>query len=61
MEQDEQVAILERYIDALSQAGDGEKAVAPVEKLLKLVPQDLETTRKVAHVLFDHAATKARS
>lgn len=50
--------VLLRYVDALSQTGDTEKAVAPVATLLRIAPDDAEALERVAHMTFEHGSAK---
>lgn len=50
------IRILVRYVDALSQAGSTEKALSPVETLLRIAPDNLDALSRVAKVIFEHGA-----
>lgn len=46
--------VLVRYVDTLSKINATEKAVASIETLLRLAPDDEEAIGRVARVTFDH-------
>lgn len=48
--------ILVRYAEALSHAGSSEKAVQPMEKLLRLNPDDASSFHAAAGVIFEHGS-----
>ncbi len=48
--------ILVRYVDALSKSGSTEKALAPMDTLLRLAPDDVEALERVAQVTFEHGS-----
>ena len=50
--------ILVRYVDALSQSGSTEKALAPMDTLLRIAPDDHEALQRVAQVTFEHGSPK---
>ncbi|MBN2196584.1 MAG: tetratricopeptide repeat protein [Polyangiaceae bacterium] len=50
--------ILLRYVDALSQTGSTEKALAPMDSLLRIAPDDADALERVAQVTFEHGAPK---
>ena len=54
----EAARILVRYVDALSQTGSTEKALAPMDTLLRIAPDDLEALERVAYVTFEHGSPK---
>jgi tetratricopeptide (TPR) repeat protein len=54
--QDEAVRILVRYVDASSNAGSTEKALAAMDTLLRLAPENAEALARVAQVTFEHGA-----
>lgn len=53
---DEAVRLLVRYVDALFQTGEGEKALTPTEKLKDLAPDDAGALERVAQVTFEHGS-----
>jgi tetratricopeptide (TPR) repeat protein len=56
LEKSEATRILVRYVDALSQTGSTEKAVAPVDTLLRLAPDDAQALERVAQVTFENGS-----
>ncbi len=56
LEKAEATRILVRYVDALSQTGSTEKAVAPVDTLLRLAPDDAQALERVAQVTFENGS-----
>jgi tetratricopeptide (TPR) repeat protein len=54
--QDVAVGVLERYIDAMSQSGSSQGALAAVDTLLRLAPDDAEALSRVAQVTFEHGS-----
>jgi tetratricopeptide (TPR) repeat protein len=50
------VRMLIRYVDALSLSGSTEQALAPMDTLLRLAPDDLQALERVAQVTFDHGS-----
>ncbi len=48
--------LLVRYVDALTQSGSTEQALAPMDTLLRLAPDDVEAFARVAQVTFEHGA-----
>ena len=58
LEQVRAIRLLLRYADALSKTGSTEKALAPMDTLLRLAPDDREALERVAQVTFDHGAPK---
>lgn len=50
--------LLVRYVDALSQAGSTEKALAPMDTLLRIAPDDSDALGRVAQVTFEHGSPK---
>ena len=48
--------ILVRFVDALSQTGSTEKALAPMDTLLRIAPDDADALGRVAQVTFEHGA-----
>ncbi len=55
---DQAVRILVRYVDALSKSGSTEKALAPMDTLLRLAPDNAEALARVAQVTFEHGSAK---
>jgi tetratricopeptide (TPR) repeat protein/tRNA A-37 threonylcarbamoyl transferase component Bud32 len=58
LERSEAVRVLVRYVDALSQAGSTEKALAPMDTLLRIAPDDMQALERVALVTFENASPK---
>jgi len=56
LERGEAIRMLIRYVDALSQSGSTEQALAPMDTLLRLAPDDREALERVAHVTFEHGS-----
>ena len=56
LEQKEATRILVRYVDALSQTGSTEQALAPMDTLLRIAPDDAEAIGRVAQVTFEHGS-----
>jgi tetratricopeptide (TPR) repeat protein len=52
----EAVRILVSFVDALSQSGSTEKALVPMDTLLRLAPDDSAALERVAAVTFQHGA-----
>jgi len=52
------VPVLIRYVDALSSAGSTENALAAMDTLLRLAPDDAMALGRVAQVTFEHGAPK---
>lgn len=50
--------VLVRYIDALSKTGSTAKALASVDALRKLAPDDAQAMIRVARVVFEHGEAK---
>ncbi|HEY8943332.1 MAG TPA: tetratricopeptide repeat protein, partial [Polyangiaceae bacterium] len=48
--------VLIRYAEALSHAGSSEKAVQPMEMLLRLSPEDPAAVRRAAEIIFRHGS-----
>jgi tetratricopeptide (TPR) repeat protein len=48
--------ILVRFVDALSQTGSTEQALAPMDTLLRIAPDDVEAIGRVAQVTFEHGS-----
>lgn len=55
---DQAVRILVRYVDALSKSGSTEKALSPMDTLLRLAPDNAEALARVAQVTFEHGSPK---
>lgn len=56
LERAEAIRVLVRYVDALSQTGSTEKALAPMDTLLRIAPDDLEALGRVAQVTFENGS-----
>src|SRR5262249_39333809 len=56
MSHDAGVRALERYVDALAKSGSTEKALAAMDTLLRLAPDDVQAVSRVASVTFDHGS-----
>ncbi|MEO6601839.1 MAG: tetratricopeptide repeat protein, partial [Polyangiaceae bacterium] len=54
----EATRLLVRYVDALSQTGSTEKALAPMDTLLRIAPDDSDALARVARVTFEHGSPK---
>jgi tetratricopeptide (TPR) repeat protein len=52
------VGALMRYVDALTKVGSTEKALAAMDTLLRLAPDDREAVTRVASVTFEHGAPR---
>jgi tetratricopeptide (TPR) repeat protein len=52
----EAVRMLIRYVDALSLSGSTEQALAPMDTLLRLAPEDRQALERVAQVTFEHGS-----
>jgi tetratricopeptide (TPR) repeat protein len=52
------VRVLTRYVDALTQTGSTEKALAPMEMLLRIAPDDPAALERVAQVTFEHGSAE---
>jgi tetratricopeptide (TPR) repeat protein len=50
--------VLVRYVDLFDETGATEKALAPMDTLLKLAPNDADALARVALVSFDHGDPK---
>jgi tetratricopeptide (TPR) repeat protein len=48
--------VLERFVDTLSQTGSTEQALAPMDTLLRIAPDDLDAIGRVAAVTFEHGS-----
>ncbi|HEY3234511.1 MAG TPA: tetratricopeptide repeat protein, partial [Polyangiaceae bacterium] len=55
---EEATRVLVRYVDALSQSGSSDKALAPVATLLRIAPEDIKALEHVARVTYEHGAPK---
>jgi tetratricopeptide (TPR) repeat protein/tRNA A-37 threonylcarbamoyl transferase component Bud32 len=58
LERSEAIRVLVHYVDALSQTGSTEKALAPMDTLLRIAPDDLEALERVAQVTFENGSPK---
>ena len=58
LERAEAIRVLVHYVDALSQTGSTEKALAPMDTLLRIAPDDLEALERVAQVTFENGSPK---
>jgi len=58
LDKKEAARILVRYVDALSQTGSTEKALAPMDTLLRIAPDDSDAFARVAQVSFEHGSPK---
>lgn len=56
LERSDAIRVLVRYVDALSQTGSTEQALAPMDTLLRLAPDDMEALERVALVTFEHGS-----
>lgn len=54
----EAARLLVRYVDALSHSDSTEKALAPMDTLLRLAPDDSDAVARVALVTFEHGSPK---
>ncbi|MBX3181017.1 MAG: tetratricopeptide repeat protein [Polyangiaceae bacterium] len=61
MDKAEATRILVNYVDALSQSGSTEKALIPMDTLLRIAPDDREALTRVARVTFEHGSAKRAS
>ena len=50
--------VLVRYVDALSQTGSTEKALIPMDTLLRIAPDNAQALERVARVTFNHGSIK---
>ena len=50
------VRILVHFVDALSQTGSTEQALAPMDTLVRIAPDDAEAIGRVAAVTFEHGS-----
>jgi len=58
LDQKEAARVLVRYVDALSQTGSTEKAIAPMDTLLRIAPDDAQALERVAQVTAEHGSPK---
>lgn len=58
LEHDEAVRVLIRFVDSLAKGGSTEKALAPMDTLLRLAPDSAEALQRVAAVTFEHGSAK---
>ncbi len=58
LDKKEAARLLVRYVDALSQTGSTEKALAPMDTLLRIAPDDSDALARVAQVTFEHGSPK---
>ena len=56
LEQKDAVRVLVRYVDSLTQTGSTEAALAPMDTLLRIAPEDVEAFGRVAQVTFEHGS-----
>lgn len=56
LDRGEAVRMLIRYVDALSLSGSTEQALAPMDTLLRLAPDDRAALERVAQVTFEHGS-----
>jgi tetratricopeptide (TPR) repeat protein len=55
-EKPEATRLLVRYVDALAQSGSTEQALAPMDTLFRLAPDDPEALERVAQVTYEHGS-----
>jgi tetratricopeptide (TPR) repeat protein len=58
LDKKEAARVLVRYVDALSQTGSTEKALAPMDTLLRIAPDDSDALARVAQVSFEHGSPR---
>lgn len=58
LERAEAIRVLVHYVDALSQTGSTEKALAPMDTLLRIAPDDMQALERVALVTFENGSPK---
>jgi tetratricopeptide (TPR) repeat protein len=58
LDKKEAARLLVRYVDALNQTGSTEKALAPMDTLLRIAPDDSDALARVAQVTFEHGSPK---
>jgi tetratricopeptide (TPR) repeat protein len=56
LEKPEATRLLVRYVDALAQSGSTEQALAPMDTLFRLAPDDPEALERVAQVTYEHGS-----
>ena len=56
LEKKDAVRVLVRYVDSLTQSGSTEDALAPMDTLLRIAPEDMEAFGRVAQVTFENGA-----
>ncbi len=56
--QERSVQMLIRYVDALSKSGSTENALAAMDSLLRLAPNDVSAFGRVSQVVFEHGAPR---
>jgi tetratricopeptide (TPR) repeat protein len=56
LEHSEAVGMLIRYVDALALSGSTEQALAPMDTLLRLAPDDPKALERVAQVTYEHGS-----
>jgi tetratricopeptide (TPR) repeat protein len=56
LDRTEAVRMLIRYVDALSLSGSTEQALAPMDTLLRLAPDDRDALERVAQVTYEHGS-----
>jgi tetratricopeptide (TPR) repeat protein len=56
LEQSEAIGMLIRYVDALALSGSTEQALAPMDTLLRLAPEDPKALERVAQVTYEHGS-----
>ncbi|MEZ4225689.1 MAG: tetratricopeptide repeat protein [Polyangiaceae bacterium] len=56
LEKKDAVRVLVHYVDALSKTGSTEEALAPMDTLLRIAPEDMEALGRVAQVTFEHGS-----
>jgi tetratricopeptide (TPR) repeat protein/tRNA A-37 threonylcarbamoyl transferase component Bud32 len=58
LERNEAIRVLVHYVDALSQTGSTEKALAPMDTLIRIAPDDMDALERVARVTFENGSPK---
>jgi tetratricopeptide (TPR) repeat protein len=56
LEKKDATRILVRFVDALSLTGSTEKALVPMDTLIRIAPDDADAIGRVAQVTFEHGA-----
>ena len=56
LEKPEATRLLVRYVDALAQSGSTEQALAPMDTLFRLAPDDPAALERVAQVTYEHGS-----